>query len=443
MRRSGTPRAVTFGVFVLAFAVRLAWALRVQSPLTAVYSDMGGYVERAGWLLDGTTPANIGAVFFYPWGAHSLIALEFAVLGHDAPFAIAVVHALVGAVPAACMVPLTLRLLPSLTAAGAVGVIVAFWQPQIVFVGFFLSEIWFSALIALHALLSARRATNRVRSCAIGLLSATAFVVRPQFLLTWLLDTCAHAVSRFRRRGPRAALALLAWMAVPMVIAIAVSSVRLHRLSGQWGLISANASLNRLFADTDVCRVEATYTSPGGARLGWVFSPPAKDPCDDEDVARFDGFIGDPKLLEPIRRQRLRGVSWIDRVTRAVRNVELLAVRNDLFPENGYEENPFRRDLQRGFASVVLFGILPLCVVGLVLGRPDRLKFLVLANFAAVVVAAARYYGETRYRVPYDPFAILFAVVGVYELGARAVALARRLASRFRSASRAGVMGRG
>jgi hypothetical protein len=432
MHRSGAPRAITLGVFVLAFAVRLAWALRVQSPVTAVFSDMGGYVQRARWLLDGTIPSDIEGLFIYPWGAHCFIGLELAVFGLDAPVAIAVVHALVGAVPAACMVPLTLRLLPSPAAAAAAGVLVALWQPQIIYVGFFLSEIWFSALVALHAVLSARRATGGARSCAVGLLSASAFVVRPQFLLTWLVDTCAHVVSRYRHRGLRQAGVVLAWLAVPMAVAIAVSSVRLHGLSGRWGLISDNANLNRLFADTDVCRVEATWESARGEHFHWQFSPPAKQPCESEGVVRFDGFIGDPRLLEPIRQEWLRGVSWTARVTRAMRNAELLAVGNDLFPENGYEESPFRRDLQRGFAAVLLFGVLPLCGVGLVLGPPDRLKFLVLANVASVVIAAARYYGESRYRVPYDPFAILFAVVGAHELGARSIALARRLRSRAR-----------
>jgi hypothetical protein len=426
MRHGCTPREVTIGVFALAFAVRLAWALRVQSPLTAVFSDMGGYVERAQWLIAGTTPTDPGAVVFYPWGAHCFIGLELALFGRNAPVAIAVVHAIVGAVPAACVVPLTLRLLPSLAAAAAAGAIVALWQPQVVYVGFFLSEIWFSAAIALQALLSARRA-KRGRSLAVGLLSATAFVVRPQFLLTWLVDTAAHVASRFRRRGAREAGVVLAWLGVPMVLALAMSSARLHHLSGHWGLISDNANLNRLFADTDVCRVESTFVSATGKRFGMHFAPPAKPPCDEADVVRFDGYIGDARILDAIRRGRLRGVSWTDRLLRAGSNVALLVVKNQLFPENGYTESRFRTDLQRGFASALLYGFLPLSVVGLVLGRPDRLKLLALANFAAVAVAAARYYGEARYRVPYDPFVILFAVVGAYELGTRGLAFARNV----------------
>ena len=205
--------------------------------------------------------------------------------------------------------------------------------------------------------------------------------------------------------------------------------MRLHGLSGRWGLISENANLNRLFADTDVCRVEATFASPSGERVFWMFNPPAKPSCEDEDVVRLDGFLGDPQLIEPIRRDRLRGVPWTARVARAFHNVELLVAQNDLFPENEYEGIRWRGKVQRGFASALLYGLLPLCAIGLVLGRPDRLKLVALANFAAVAVAAARYYGESRYRVPYDPFVILFAVVGVYELGTRGAALARRLSA--------------
>ncbi len=423
LRPGSAPYGVAVGVFFLAFVVRLAWALRVQSPLTAVYSDMGGYVARAEWLIAGITPSNRGALTFYPWGTHCFIALELFVFGRNAPVAIAIVHALVGAVPAACMIPLTLRLLPSLAAAGTAGALVALWQPQFIYVGFFLSEIWFSAAIALHALLSAPRATRGGRSLAVGLLSATAFVLRPQFLLTWVIDTSSHTVHRYRRRGLRDAGAVLAMLAVPMVVALGVSSLRLHRLSGRWGLISENANLNRLFADTDVCQVESTIVA-GGERFNSYFRPPAKTPCEARDIVRLTGFIGDAQILEPIRRERLRGVSWTHRLTRAARNVELLAAHNPLFPEAGYMDISWRADLQNGFAWGVLVVILPLCAVGLVLGRPDRLKLITLANFAAVVVAAARYYGESRYRVPYDPFAILFAVVGAYELGRRGLARA-------------------
>src|SRR5277367_2413230 len=97
-----SPRAprgiavVAVAVFLLAFAVRLAWLLRVQSPLDAVYSDMQGYVERAEGLLAGKTPAEPRILTMFPPGTHCIVALEFLVLGRHARTAIAVVHALVG-----------------------------------------------------------------------------------------------------------------------------------------------------------------------------------------------------------------------------------------------------------------------------------------------------------------------------------------------------------
>jgi hypothetical protein len=436
-RWARTPQGIAAAVFALAFAVRLVWVLGVQSPFNAVFTDMAGYVERAQWLIDHTTPADPRALDFYPYGTHYLLALEFLVFGRDAQVAIAIVHALVGAVPAACMVPLTLRLVPSRAAAAIAGVLVALWQPQVVYTGFFMSEIWFSALVALHAWLSVRHGTRPWRLLPVGLLSAVAFVVRPQFLLTWVLDTFRHALVRGRRRGLRAAGGVLVWLAAPMLVAITVSSVRLHRLSGHWGLISENANLNRVFADTEVCRVESSWTTPTGERWSWHFSPPAKPPCEEKNVARFEGFIGDAQLLEPIRRARLQGVSWASRLLRMVDNVELLVVRNLLFPEDAYAAIPWRLALQQGFAVGVLYAVLPLCAVGLLLGRGDRTKFVILANFAAVVVASARYYGEARYRTPYDPFAILLAVVGVHQLGGRLVGLGRRLRCALTKARRA------
>jgi hypothetical protein len=145
---------IAMSAFLLAFVVRLIWILRVQSPLDAEYSDMRGYVARAEGLLAHDVPAEPRELTLYPFGTHCLLALEFLVLGRHAGRAIAVAHALVGAIPAACAPVLTVRLLPRRWAAALVGGLVALWVPQVCFAGFFLSEIWFSAAIALHACLT-------------------------------------------------------------------------------------------------------------------------------------------------------------------------------------------------------------------------------------------------------------------------------------------------
>jgi hypothetical protein len=45
---------------------------------------------------------------------------------------------------------------------------------------------------------------------------------------------------------------------------------------------------------------------------------------------------------------------------------------------------------------------------------------VVLANLATIVVVAAVYFAEARYRVPYDPFLIVAATVGVAALAGHA-----------------------
>ena len=133
---------------------RVHHAENFQHPLDAVYSDMGGYVDRADGLLAHKTPSEPRVLTIYPWGAHALLALEFLVLGRHARVALAIDAAFVGAVPAPCMAALSARLVPSRPVAAMVGVLVALWPPQVAFTGFFLSEIWFAAAIAGQAALT-------------------------------------------------------------------------------------------------------------------------------------------------------------------------------------------------------------------------------------------------------------------------------------------------
>jgi hypothetical protein len=426
VRRSPNVAVIAIGAFLLAFAVRLAWVLRVQSPLDAEYSDMGGYVARAEGLLAHQVPSEPRELTLYPFGTHCLLALEFLVLGRHAARAIAVAHAFVGAIPAACAPLLTVRLLPRLWAAALVGGLVALWYPQVCFAGFFLSEIWFSAAIALHACLTAcdwKRPSGRLGE---GLVSAVAFVIRPQFLLTWAIEMAARTLSLVRRRGVRAAARVVLWPVLPMVVAIAASSVRLHQLSGHWGLI-AESGLNRVWADTDICKVEARWHAPNGDEKDYEFSPPAKQPCTESGTVSIDGFIADPDILGSIRRERLRGVSLGHRLSRMFGNARLLIDKNLPWPESNYQDPPWRAALQEAFARVFEFVILPLSVLGLVLGPRNATMLILAANLATVTVAAAVFFGEARYHVPYDAFAIVLAVVGAHEVSRRGLSLVRRL----------------
>jgi hypothetical protein len=90
-----------------------------------------------------------------------------------------------------------------------------------------------------------------------------------------------------------------------------------------------------------------------------------------------------------------------------------------------------RGSLQAAFYRITLV-LIPLALVGIValLGQragPSRIAGLVVAvQLASVVIVAALYFAEPRYRVPYDPFLLIAAVVGLGTIARRGMRLYRR-----------------
>jgi hypothetical protein len=406
---------VALASFVLAFVVRLYWDTHILSPLDSEYSDMGGYVSRAEHLLAHTIPGDPRLLTTYPYGTHYILALEFLVLGRHARHAIGILHALVASVPAACAPYLVVRLVPRLWAAALAALLVALWYPQICFTGFFLSEIWFYALIAGHACFVAYGPWRTGGRIGTGVIAALAFVVRPQFLVTWGLDVASRGLRLLWRGGVVGAVRGLVWLVLPMALAIGASALRLHALAGHWGLI-AESGVNRVWADTDICKLEANWSTPDGGHYGYWFSPPSKQPCSDKGTVKFEGFIADGEILNKIRLRRLRGVPWWKRLERMASNADLLIDRNLPWPESNYHDDArWRGALMDGFRIALKFVVLPFAVLGLLLGPWNATTRILAANLTTVIIAAAIFFGEARYHTPYDPFAIVLAISGLHQ----------------------------
>jgi hypothetical protein len=122
-------------------------------------------------------------------------------------------------------------------------------------------------------------------------------------------------------------------------------------------------------------------------------------------------------------------------------NARLLVDKNLPWPESNYKDPPWRAGLQESFARAFEFVVLPLCVLGLVLGARNATMLILAANLATVAVAATVFFGEARYHVPYDAFAILLAVVGSHEVSRRGLSLVRRLRDRRASPPENGPLG--
>ena len=414
---AATRRLIAFFVFAVAFAVRAYWTQRVQSPLTAVYSDMGGYVSRAEALLAGTTPTEPRILLMWPWGTHFLVAGELSLFGRRDPVSVGIVHALVGAIVAPCAVLLTARFVRSRLALLGAGLAVALWHPHVVYSGFFSSEIWFSSALMLLTVLLVRRFEGRSGGLGAGLCLAVAFAVRPQILMTLGMVGLVLVVVWLRHRAARPRGGILRFalpIALPLLVTMSASAYRFHRLDGHWGLIASNEAAQRLFGETSVGKIDAEWTAPDGSPWTWWVSPSTKQPVKPEDRVFIHGFVYDPKLLGAIRKERLRGVGTRARLMRMFDNVELLAVRSLPWPEDDFRRFRFRFQLQKGFA-VALLPVLVCAVAGLFYLRRHRFAALLVgAHLLTIVIVAAIYLGEARYRVPYDPLIIVVATLGLH-----------------------------
>lgn len=407
---------IALASFVVAFVARAYWVLRVQSPLNAVYSDMGGYVSRAEMLLAGKTPGEPRILALWPWGTHAIVALEFAIFGRQGATGIALTHAFVGALCAPAAALITARFVKSRAAVALAGFGVALWHPHLIFSGYFSSEIWFSATIMLASLFFIRHCERRPGAIGAGIMIAIAFVVRPQIVLTsgmigGLLFFAWMAQRSWRPRVHAVALLL------PLVLTIAFSSVRLYRLSGRIGMINLYEQAQRLFGETSVGKLDAAWTAPNGERWTWWAAPHTKRPVKPQDSVKIDGFIADPEKLAAIRAERLRGVPWTARAARAVDNVKLLAWRNVPWPEEDQARRfPYRVALQNAFANI-LIALLALAGIGLCFVHRHRIAAMVVwTQLVTIVFVGAVYLGEARYRIPYDPFLWVAAAVGVHAI---------------------------
>ena len=398
-------------MLAVAFAVRLEWVRHVDDPFDNQYSDMAFYVARARWLVAGTIPEFPRELGMYPPGTHTLYAAEIALIGWSRHTAFLVAHCLWGALVAPCVMLLSLRVVRSLWVAFPVGLLMAVWQPQVVYSGFFSSEQFACGLFAVSAWLLVRHAETGRGAIVTGLVAGTTYLVRPQFLLTVALLGGAWLLAAWRRPAlaPRPRWGRTAIAAALMGAFVAGGAIRYASIAERPGLIADEDALQRLFADTDVGKVQSGM---GGRH--WVFVPPSKMAVGEMREYSFDGYIGDRDKLEQGRRLFLRGRSLEWRAKHLLSNIDLLVERNWLWPESDHvNREPWRRRYSEDFESL-LHWLLPLAALGLLsaLWRRTPVLLVAAAYVATVVVVAALFWGEMRYRVPYDGFLIILSLEG-------------------------------
>jgi len=455
LRRVSRPAAAGLGVFLFAYGLRLVWVGVVCSPFDNVFSDMAGYVNRAmqaAYGADNPLPflgpgrfvepheAMAAAAGVDPWtvqcplyppGAHMVYAAEMLIAGWSHHAAMLALNCLWGAAVAPCAMLLAHRIVPRLRVAVPVGLFVAIWYPLLAFAGFFSSEQPYAGAIALSAWLLVKLVERGATWVAIaaGAFTSVAYLVRPQIVMTMAAFAVVALVVLWRRPARAPALRVSRLMIAGGVLAATVAwgAVRYHDLSHRWGLISDNGTMTRLWADTDYGRVVATWHAVDGVGRVFQFESPPKAELGEDHQLTFDGYVGDGARLDGARRGEVGYMTLGERLGRWAGNVVLLFGRDSLWPESRYHRTAWRK-VADVTSSVILVGVLvPLALAGIAscVRRPTLAPLVATLHVLTMILVAAFFFAEQRYRVPYDVFLVLLALEG-----ARSIA---SLISRWRS----------
>jgi hypothetical protein len=172
--------------------------------------------------------------------------------------------------------------------------------------------------------------------------------------------------------------------------------------------------MTRVWADTDYGKIRATYTGPDGRNSDYYFESPPKNETGEHHELYFRGYVGDPALLEQGRREFVKHMTGRERVVRWVSNVRLLFVHNSLWPDSMHAQTGWRNTWLEASKATLLAVLCPLAILGIVscVRRPTTALVVCAAHVVTMLVVAAFFFAEARYRIPYDIFLMVLALEG-------------------------------
>lgn len=406
-------------VTLLAFAVRVVWNLSVHPLLDYRRSDMGAYLGRANAMIEKPwTPDPHFTIF--PYGTHFLVYAVKRLFGADNGVALGLFFAAMGALAVGYCFALARRLSPLSRVRWLAGIVLVFYYPWISFSGYVLSETPFALALSASALYALRLADRgRARDAwLLGVTFALGAVIRPQILLSAALFGLHYLVRRRAWRGSSRWHA--ARVAAPIALILAASSVRLYWHTstswrgGQMGLVSTNGPLNyalgRCHSVVITSDGNGYFSSPSLGALA-AYETRALFPLDPVlgRTTRFPGQIWEPLPAYALARRCVETSGYLVQARFALTHVVLLWAYNLPWPDQAQAPR-FRQAMN---VSEILHAalILPLAVaaVGLSFRRRRARRFLLALHPLAMLLTAMIYFGDARFRVPYDGILVVLA----------------------------------
>jgi 4-amino-4-deoxy-L-arabinose transferase-like glycosyltransferase len=387
-------------------ALRAVFGLLIHPPLNYVYSDMQGYVTRAVRLADGVTLNRFDT--FFPPGTHIVLALPLRIFGtgRTGMWAASVLLVLIS-----CAVPLlawrcaTRLMTPK--AAAITAFLTAFWPLYVIYGGFFLSEIPSVAglLLTLWLAFRVRETDGRRRilfALAAGASAGAALAIRPQLVL----NIAIAAVTMLGvRRSVRVAGAAALGLVVPLAAVLALNANAAGRFVG----ISENGGLNFFQGH---CPVNSVRTEKSGVGVLEFGSPVVEQLNRGREYFFYNHIAWEQSFFVRQGLDCIRA-DGLGHLTVLARNVADLGITSVPWPPS--VERGLRRFVRP--ANLAISWLLPsLMVAGVALARSRRAAaghpMLLVAHLLCVFPTAVVFYGDPRFRVPYDVFVLgLFAIL--------------------------------
>jgi hypothetical protein len=417
-----------FLLALVAGAVHRGWFVFYANPPSMfLWSDMLGYVERAARLADPRV--QLGPFdAFYPPGTHVLLA-PFFYFATSPQAALAACESLWFFLAVLTLVAVGLianRLFKhALAAFVAVNLVWTHWAFS-VYTGFFTSETPFAFFMCASLLASlwarelpTERHWGRDAGYAgAGLLAGIAASIRPQFFIQAVLmglpliglSSFVGHVKALVRKGSerpkepwfrwREAIALGVMFTLPCVATMKLNS---HAMGKPWGM-SGNAGLNFYQGHCDVVQVHMEGM--------WVVAPPRiqrmlSEKRDPERKVVHERQGWDNKYFFNLGRRCIRKDSWLH-LKRISTNVLDLFATTEPWPSN---QGEFRKvtALSNTIYCYALFAIVPIASW---LARRRWAERWLLLQLACALPVGILFYGDPRYRIPYDIFGMLL-VTGI------------------------------
>ncbi|MEW5851396.1 MAG: hypothetical protein AB2A00_21585 [Myxococcota bacterium] len=410
-------------LLVAAVIQRWWFIFRMHDPKNFVWSDMAGYVDR-GWRLAAPNITLNRFDTFYPPGTHILMAPLFRLAGSKEKgmeynqwlwWVLAFVT-----VWAVGFIALRLFRHPLAGALAMLGLMLH-W-PFTIFTGFFMSESPFACFMALSLLvgliaydMDPARPWRRAGVYAVaGLIAGMAATIRPQFAIGAMFIGVPLLSLRFPFVRIREAVALALMFILPCVGAMRLNS---HAAGIKMGM-SGNAGFNFYQGHCDVVHVE-THEKGGGS--WYAFAAPVRiqrvnnegKPEKKVVIKGHMAWENDYFFDEGFKCIREEGWKHLERI---YTNVEDLFAPADPWPPNSGRFAKISNWANKSYSHGLLF-LLPFVVFLARYRRPER---WLLIQLATVLPVGFLFYGDSRYRVPYDMFGfIMLAGVIVAILGMR------------------------